>query len=203
MEGPSGRRAGTYQGYDAGARCVHPPLPHPRVAVGLPPHPPLWLPRQFSARTKHRTSPSLARRRAAAAPARRRYPSCRCDAEGIPAPVSVLRRTNVRHRSFRTRSFASIPRNGTSPGHQDRHLMISFFRPPARKVRRPFRRFSTDRGQTQTSTTTVCCVAAPVTHISPKQRRRKQPPCSSPTLQKAPFPACGARVPSRNALKSP
>jgi len=81
--------------------------------------------------------------------------------------------------------------------------MISFFRPPARKVRRPFRRFSTDRGQTQTSTTTVCCVAAPVTHISPEQRRRKQPSCSSPTLQKAPFPACGARVPPRNALKSP
>ena len=116
--------------------------------------------------------------------------------------MSVLRRTNVRHRSFRARSFASIPRNGTSPGHEDRHLMISFLRPPARKVRRPFRRFSTGRGETQTSTTTLCRVVASMMQISP-EHTPLHPPSSSPPSQTAQLAARGTPVSPGNALKSP
>ena len=55
-------------------------------------------------------------------------------------------------------SFTSIPHNGVSPRHQDRHLMISCLRPPAPKVRRLFRRFSTGHDEAQTSTTAACRV---------------------------------------------
>ena len=81
--------------------------------------------------------------------------------------------------------------------------MISFLRPPARKVRPPFRRFSTGHGEAQTSTTAVCCVADPMAQISPQHSPLRPPSCSSPTSQQAQLAAYGARVPQRNALKSP
>ena len=57
---PRGPRA--IQADDARHRRVHPPLPHPRAAQGLPPHPPLRPARQRLARRQHRTRPRAARR---------------------------------------------------------------------------------------------------------------------------------------------
>jgi hypothetical protein len=182
---------------------VYPSLPHQRVALGLPPHPPLWLPRQFPARTEYRASPPVARRPAstAAARAHARGPSCRL--EGVPAAVPVLRRTHVRHRSYRAPSFASIPPNGASPRHQDRHLMISFLRPPAPKVCRLFRRFSTGHDQAQTSTTTACRVAGSIAQILPEHSPFHPPSCSSVASQTAHLAPRGTPSPPPDALKSP
>jgi hypothetical protein len=80
--------------------------------------------------------------------------------------------------------------------------MISFLRPPARKVRRPFRRFSTGRGETQTSTTTLCRVVASMMQISP-EHTPLHPPSSSPPSQIAQLAARGTPVSPGNALKSP
>ena len=81
--------------------------------------------------------------------------------------------------------------------------MISFLRPPVRKVGRPFRRFSTGRGETQTSTPTLCCVAAPMTQISPEHRPLHPPSYSSPPSQTAQLAARGTPVSPGNAFKSP
>ena len=133
----------------------------------------------------------------------RRYPCCRLNGEAIPAPVSVLRRTHVRHRSFRARSCPSIPRHGASPGHVDRHLMISFLPPPAPKARRLFRRFSTDHGEARTSTTAASRVAASMAQISPEHSPLHPPSYSSPPSQTAQLAARGTPTTPSNAFKSP
>ena len=61
IQGLSARRPRSLQGDDARNRRVHPPLPHPRPAQGLPPHPPLRPVRQGRLRRQHRTRPPTAR----------------------------------------------------------------------------------------------------------------------------------------------
>ena len=85
-------------------------------------------------------------------------------------PVLRPKGTHVRHRSFRTRSYPPIPRNGASPGHADRHLMISVLQPPARKICRLFRWFPTDHGEAQTTNTAACRVEVSMPPISAKHR---------------------------------
>ena len=62
MEGLSRRGSRAPQAHDARHRRVHPPLPHPRPAARLPPHPPLRPARQRHTRRQHRASASIARR---------------------------------------------------------------------------------------------------------------------------------------------
>jgi hypothetical protein len=81
--------------------------------------------------------------------------------------------------------------------------MISFLRPPAPTVRRPFRRFSTGHDQAQTSTTTACHVAGSIAQISPQHRPLHPPSYSSPPSQTAQLAARGTPVSPGNALKSP
>jgi hypothetical protein len=81
--------------------------------------------------------------------------------------------------------------NGPTPGHEDRHLMISFLRPPARKTRRLFRRFSTDHGEARTSTAAACRVAASMPQISPEHRPLHQPSYSPPPSQTGQLAARG------------
>ena len=131
-------------------------------------------------------------------------------AENVPpadaTSVPVLQRTHVRHRSFRARSYPPIPRNGASPGHADRHLMISVLQPPARKTCRLFRWFSTDHGEAQTSNTPACRVDASMPQISAKHRPLHSPSYSSyasPPSQTAQLAARHIPVSPARAFKSP
>ena len=62
VQGLSDRGAGPLQDDDAGDRRVHPALPDPRAAEGLPSHPTLWAARQRQPRRKHRARARAARR---------------------------------------------------------------------------------------------------------------------------------------------
>jgi hypothetical protein len=81
--------------------------------------------------------------------------------------------------------------------------MISFLRPPARKTRRLFPRFSTDRAEAPTSTSPACRVAASTAQISPEHRPLHPPSYSPPPSQTAQLAAPGTSVPPSNAFKSP
>jgi hypothetical protein len=70
MEGLSCRWSRPPEGHDTRHRRVHPPLPDPRPAARLPPHPPLRSARQRHARRQHRPSAPLARRAGGAARSR-------------------------------------------------------------------------------------------------------------------------------------
>jgi hypothetical protein len=62
MEGLSCRWSRAPEGHDTRHRRVYPPLPDPRPAERLPPHPPLRPARQRHARRQHRPSAPSARR---------------------------------------------------------------------------------------------------------------------------------------------
>jgi hypothetical protein len=81
--------------------------------------------------------------------------------------------------------------------------MISFLRPPPRKVSPLFRRFSTDHRHPQTNTSAACRVAASMPQISPEHRPLHPPSYSSPPSQTAQLAAPGTSVPPSNAFKSP
>ena len=88
---------------DAGDRRVHPPLPDPRAAEGLPSHPPLRAVRQRRPRRQHRAGARAARRcrppkRARAVQASTDEPSRRA-----AASMPVLRRPHDHHRDLRAR----------------------------------------------------------------------------------------------------
>jgi Putative transposase len=57
VEGLPHRGPRSIQAHDTRHRRVHPPLPHPRAAQRLPPHPPLRPVRQRPLRRQHRTRP--------------------------------------------------------------------------------------------------------------------------------------------------
>ena len=96
LQGLSPRRRRPAAGHDARRRRVHPPLPAPRPAEGLPPHPPLR-----PARRRHPQGPS--RRVPASCSASRRPPRRRAGRTGRhPAAMPMLRRTHGRHRDLRT-----------------------------------------------------------------------------------------------------
>ena len=82
MEGLPASRARPPQDHDARDARVHPPLPHPRPAEGLPSHPPLWAVRQ------RRAPATIARaRELLAVPAPRSRPTTR---PTDPAPAKPL-----------------------------------------------------------------------------------------------------------------
>ena len=81
--------------------------------------------------------------------------------------------------------------------------MISLLRPPPRKTRPLFPRFSTDHGEARTSTTTACRVAASIAQISPEHRLLHPPSYSSPPSQTPQLAARDTPVSPGNALKSP
>ena len=62
LQGLSRRRARTLQDHDGGDGRVHPPLPDPRAAEGLPPHPPLRPARQRQSCRQRRQGERVARR---------------------------------------------------------------------------------------------------------------------------------------------
>ena len=126
----------------------------------------------------------------------------------LPDSASLRPRPCCRGRMFVIEVFVrgrtpSIPRNGAGPRHEDGHLMISLLRPPPRKTRPLFRRFSTDHGEARTSTTAACRVAASMAQISPQHRRLHPPSYSSPPSQTAQLAARHTPVTPANALKSP
>jgi len=81
--------------------------------------------------------------------------------------------------------------------------MISFLRPAAPRVRRPFRRFSTGDDEAQTSTTAASRVAGSIAQISPQHSPFHPPSCLSPTSQTTQLAARRTPDPPGNALKSP
>ena len=98
--------------HDARSGRVHPPLPAPRAAEGLPPHPPLWPARQRRPQGQHRARSRTSRR----APARgrmQRIRRCRCCCpDRLATAMPVLRRQDDRHRDLRARR----PRPSTAVG---------------------------------------------------------------------------------------
>ena len=105
---------GLDQADDARGRRVHPPLPSPRAAERLPPHPPLRLPRQPRTRRNHRApaGPDRGLRRdRSASPRNRRKrrhdrPRTRHDARH-GQDLSLLRRSHAHHRDVRPRRSSS------------------------------------------------------------------------------------------------
>ena len=100
VQGLSDRGARPLQDDDAGDRRVHPALPDPRAAEGLPSHPTLWAARQRQPSRKHCARAPAARR--AVAPQRTR--DARSRDRRTPraaASMPVLRRPHDRHRDFR------------------------------------------------------------------------------------------------------
>jgi hypothetical protein len=81
-------------GHDAGHRRVHPPLPDPRPAARLPPHPALRPARQFNAQGGHGAGPQLLGVAAPIVEARTRR-----TARSSPA-MPMLRRAHDHHRNF-------------------------------------------------------------------------------------------------------
>ena len=121
-QGLPDRRPRPLQDHDARRRRVHPPLPHPRAAEGLPSHPPLRPVRQRA------TAPRPSRERANCSPWRRPQPKQAVEIDPAAAPAArpalpVLRRPHDHHRDLRARLPAAPPADRASRRHQDRHLM--------------------------------------------------------------------------------
>ena len=109
----SDRGASPLQDDDAGDRRVHPALPDPRAAEGLPSHPTLWAARQRQPSRKHRARSPAARR--AVAPQRTRNAQSRDRrTPRAAASMSVLRWPHDRHRDLRARLPAEAPARATS-----------------------------------------------------------------------------------------
>ena len=115
MEGLPVRRARSLQDHDARAGRVHPPLPAPRPAQGLPPHPPLRAPRQRRAQGEHRPRQGAARRTRAANGARRDDQGHRHGANRPSPAMPVLRRAHDRRRDLRARRRPTRPAS-SEPG---------------------------------------------------------------------------------------
>ena len=121
VQGLSDRRARPLQDHDAGDRRVHPALPDPRAAEGLPSHPALWAARQRQPSRKHRARARAARR---AVPPKRTRDAQSSDRRTPRAAASmpVLRRPHDHHRDLRARLRAQAPphtgsgkRSGSTP----------------------------------------------------------------------------------------
>ena len=115
----------TFRYKDYRHQRVHPPLPDPRAAQGLPPHPPLRPARQTILRRQHRARPRAARRANAATPQSR----CGCRrsqrAANPLAFLPVLRRSYDHDRDIRARLDAASSANRPDRRLQDRHVMTT------------------------------------------------------------------------------
>ncbi len=111
---------------------VHPPLPAPRPAEGLPSHPPLRAPRQRYAQGEHRPRQGAARRARAANGARRDDQGHRHGANRPSSAMPVLRRAHDRHRDLRARRRLSRPAS-VRTREQDRGRMTPNRASPHRK----------------------------------------------------------------------
>ena len=135
LQGLPSRRCRTAARHDARAARVHPPLPAPRPATRLSPHPALRLARQFSTQSKYCACPRAAWRRA---PAR----ACRIARAARSSPaLSLLRRAHVHHRDLRAleatpRATSRICTNRERP-LVTRHALRSSHAatPPLRRMR--------------------------------------------------------------------
>ena len=123
VEGLPDRRAGPLQDDDAGDRRVHPTLPDPRAAEGLPSHPTLRTARQRQPSRKHCACTQAARRAVQPKRTRDAQASDRRTSRAA-ASMSVLRRPNDHHRDLRARLRAEAPSHAGSGSDQDRHLMM-------------------------------------------------------------------------------
>ena len=119
----------TGQADDTRRRRVHPPLPDPRAAQRVPPHPPLRPVRQWRPGREHRPRPSIAPcSRAAAATRRHRLCGWR-RAPTIIVSLPVLRRAHDRHRDIRAwlHTAASAQRSASgSTAHDRRQTRATF-----------------------------------------------------------------------------
>ena len=111
---------------------VHPPLPAPRPAQGLPPHPPLRALRERRAQGEHRPRQGAARRTRAANGARRDDQSHRHGANRPSSAMPVLRRAYDRRRDLRARRRPARPASVRTPD-QDRGRMTPNTASPHRK----------------------------------------------------------------------
>ena len=141
VEGLPRRGPGPAQADDPGAGRVHPPLPDPRPAHRLPPHPPLWPLRQHQPRRQ----PGQGTRAAPAAPTiagrGRRRTRARHSAS---QRLSLLRRSHDPHRDLRARRDAQ--NRADQAGLPDRQLMSIPARPnPSRRPTPPAPRRSRRR----------------------------------------------------------
>jgi hypothetical protein len=102
------------------ARCarVHSPVPDPRAAQGLPPHPPLRSAGERREGRQPRARPQAARRR----PAGARATGHRFRSGHAPRVVPVLRRGHAHHRGVQGRRVSATQADRDAR-HQDRHLM--------------------------------------------------------------------------------
>ena len=112
LQGLSPQRPGAVAHHDARRRRVHPALPAPRSAQGVPPHPPLRAARQRRLQGQYRACQGADRRARAgdrsAGGARQRGPSRRRRDRPSPA-MPLLRRPHDHRRDLRARRAPRAP----------------------------------------------------------------------------------------------
>ena len=113
-----------YKTHDARHRRVHPPLPHPRPAARLPPHPPLRPVRQWQPCRQYRTRPRVARRAVSPKTTRDIRATAEVDQPRMlsrPCPCCGGRMIIIE--TFARGCHAEAPPHTGSARDQDRYLM--------------------------------------------------------------------------------
>ncbi len=130
LEGLSRGRPRPLEDDDACTSRVHPALPDPRAAEGLPPHPPLRPPRQRQPRREHRDGSRIARCRRAG-PLSRPLPRLSRRMRGCMPHLAHAAVPHAHHRGVRARVRAQM---AAAPHDQDRHVMSRTYCEPHRKA---------------------------------------------------------------------
>ena len=118
-QGLPDRRTWPLQDHDAPPPRVHPPLPDPRPAQRLSPHPPLRSAGERCEDRQPRAGPQAARRRSASARAR----ACRVRPGHARYAVPVLWLSHAHHRGVRGRRTPAPQADHDAGHHQDRYIM--------------------------------------------------------------------------------
>ena len=100
---------------------LHPPVPDPRLANGLSPHPPLRSARERRKGRQPRARPQAARRCSTSARAR----ACRVGSGHARYAVPVLRLGHAHHRGVQGRRAPAPQADRKATRHQDRYVMIA------------------------------------------------------------------------------
>jgi hypothetical protein len=155
-----------YKQMTLGDPRVHPPLPDPRAARRLPPHPPLWPVRQHFPRQQRRASTRAARR----AEAPEQGGRCRLYRDRRTphalASVPLLRRPHDHHRDLQPRQLARIS-PAVDARHQDRHIMTTTPEPQRPKAARLLRWFSTGHAVARQNTASALPLSRRFSPIDP------------------------------------
>ena len=185
-DGPERQRVMTL----AAAR-VHPPLPAPCPATGLPPHPPLRPARQFRTQGHYRACPRTACRGTAAGAGR----SAR--ATRLAPALSLLRRAHDHHRDLR--AMAATPRaTSRARTNREHHVVTRHGLRSPHAATPPLRRMPQARPSPRSAQTCWISAAARSQFIaspgekshspSPRQRQRRAGSAITTTKQNTKSP---------------